>query len=509
MEALIIKKIKTKTSPDNALIVNVEITTTIPVVAYIVYKNKYAGKFVSAVTTTFQKKNVINLVRLRAATEYNFRVYLTTENGQTLCSKCYCFRTDPLPQILEQSLKLSMEGYFSKNYVIVLCINGLVSPSNFFQGYVAVDFAGQIVWYYQSPPGITPVSGDFFQLESGNFLITLGNTLGTPLQTAGTFQAAQMQIINGLGKLLYQQPLVCETSPENIGVKFSTIANFGWTHAAWQNPGKKDAILDLGLVLHDPYFDAGFAPPGVRMQLGETIREWIPATGEQKIITSAFELEDPFTYRGTLSDDSYGPPVNCTGDEPGLENQDWTHGNAISRFDATRNWIVSQRNTSSVLILDPVTFKLLLKFGVTKPTDLVFVNPNDQFYNQHDAHELENGNIIMFDDGTSRPISEGGPYARGIEYFLDLKKKTIQKVWEFRPQKDLKCEEGGSARRLDNGHTIVDFGASNLEVKHVFEAGRKSNRAIADLSVVSGIPNNEFLLYRAVPIKSIFGEKMV
>jgi hypothetical protein len=139
----------------------------------------------------------------------------------------------------------------------------------------------------------------------------------------------------------------------------------------------------------------------------------------------------------------------------------------------------------------------------------VFVNLDDYFYNQHDAHELENGNILIFDDGTTRPISQGGTYARAIELAINLNKKTIQKVWEFRPKHNLSCNEGGSARRLKNGNTIVDFGASNLEVKHVIEAGQKSNSIVADLEVISKIEDNQFLLYRAVPIESIYGETMI
>ena len=112
----------------------------------------------------------------------------------------------------------------------------------------------------------------------------------------------------------------------------------------------------------------------------------------------------------------------------------------------------------------------------------------------------------MFDDGTTRPESEGGPYARAIEYSIDLRRKTISKAWEFRPRKDLRCQEGGSARRLKNGNTVVDFGASNLAVKHVIEAGKESNALVADLSVSTGVANAEFLVYRAVPIDSILGE---
>jgi hypothetical protein len=520
-------KISSKVSKHNSLIVTIKIKTTVPGIAYVKYSNVNAGKFVSAATSVHSTKNIVHLVRLRASTVYKYRVYLISLSGQKYISEDKYFITGSLPKNITESLNFSMIGHFTKKYLVVLCVNGIIATPEFFQGYIAVDFAGEIVWYYQAPHQminpdsksfkdrtlphqmITPVSGDFFQLASGNFLITKGATLGTPVTLAQIHQAAQMQIINGLGELLYQEPLVCSTNPENIGTKFSTIANFGWTHASWQDPAKKNVIMNLGLQLRDPYYDAGIEPAGTRMQLGETIREWIPETGEQQTITSAFNLLDPITYRGTLSNDDYGVPINCDGSEPGLDNQDWTHGNAISRLNADSNWIISQRNTSSVLILEPETFKLLLKFGVTKPSDLQFINDNDRFYNQHDAHQLDNNNILMFDDGTSRPESEGGSYARAIEYRLDLYQKSIYKVWEFRPKMNLKCENNGSARRLDNGHTIVDFGATNLDVKHIYETCTKSNTYVADLAVSTKMSNIEFTIFRAVPIKSIFGEVLV
>lgn len=505
----VFKKITSKTSPENALIITIKIKSTIPGIAYIIYSNKKAGKFMSAATSTPSRKNVIQLVRLRASTTYKYQVYLITPDGKIHISDYKYFKTDKLPTKITESLELSLTGNFSKNYLVVICVNGLVCSSNFFQGYIAVDFDGQIVWYYEAPENQTPLSGDFFQLSSGNFLITSGQTLGTPVLEAGISQAAQMQIINGLGKLLYQQPLVCESDPENIGVKDSIIDNFGWTHAAWQDPERKDVIMNLGLQLRDPFYNDGLEPAGTRMQLGATIREWIPSTGEQKIITTDFDILDPLTFRGSLSNDSYGVPINCNGESPGPENQDWTHGNAISRLNKNSNWIVSQRSTSTVLIFEPNTFKLLLKFGVTRPSNLSFRKPTDQFYNQHDAHELDNGNILMFDDGTTRPKSEGGPYSRAIEYTLDLNKKKLIKVWEYRPKEDLQCSNVGSSRRLKNGNTIIDFGASNLDVKHIIEAGQKSNQTVADLSVSCNLSDVQFNIYRAIPIESIFGETQI
>lgn len=90
--------------------------------------------------------------------------------------------------------------------------------------------------------------------------------------------------------------------------------------ATWEDPESKN-ILNLGLQLRDSFYDAGITLPGTRMQLGETIREWIPTTGEQKIITTVFNLLNPLTYRGSLSNDSYVVPVNCDGSKSRLDSQ--------------------------------------------------------------------------------------------------------------------------------------------------------------------------------------------
>ena len=372
------------------------------------------------------------------------------------------------------------------------------------------------MWYYASPPAPspgpgTPAAGDFYQLRDGNLLITRGYALGLPNTAAQIFQAPQMEIITPAGLLVALQPLVCQTNAKKIGVKGATIAKFGWSHASFEDP-ESCLIYNLGQIVRDPYYDAGLAPAGTRMQLGATVRSWNPKTNKQKVHTSDFQLLDPLKYRGRLSDQAASTPVDCDGASPGLNNQDWTHGNAISRLDEKSNYFISQRNTSAVLILQPKTFKLLYKFGVTEPSDFKFASPDDRFYNQHDAHEIsgEPSHLLMFDDGTTRPPSEGGKYGRAIEYELNYKDKTIRKVWEFRPPVNLQCDNVGSARRLNNGNTIADFGASNLTVKHVFEAGKESNVVVADLEVSAGAlfqSETSWILYRAVPVDSLFGEK--
>lgn len=476
------------------------------------------------------------MLRLRSETTYEYQVFFqpsfadfggflpcfTKKAAFAACACAPCaawtctksrvqsFTTGQLPASLT-TLRLAMTGRFSPAAgVIVLCVNGVDVPTTFFQGYIAVDQDGIIVWYYESPQGQTPVAGDFFQLRDGNFLITIGQSLGIPVSEAQINQAAQMLIINALGQKIMTQPLVCQTNPQLIGTKGAVIANFGLTHAAWQDPENPHLIFNGGLQLRDPFYDAGLTPPGVRMQLAETIRRWDLRTNRQEILTSAFALEDVFTFRGVDSDQPVGPPLNCTGMSPGLQNQDWQHFNAIARLSCSRPWVVSQRNTSSVMFLNPRNFTLLFRFGSVPPSDLKFATPDDMFYNQHDAHEVSSQHVLMFDDGTQRLPSQGGPYARAIEYCLDLEHRLITKFWEFRPEVDIQCKDGGSSRRLKNGNTIVDFGASNLVVKHVFEANSEQKaKAVAHLTVQSTDSSDEWLLYRAVPISCLFGETQI
>src|ERR1700674_4842136 len=80
---------------------------------------------------------------------------------------------------------------------------------------------------------------------------------------------------------------------------------------------------------------------------------------------------------------------------------------------------------------------------------------------------LENGNLLLFDNGDGRPAAEGGQYSRALELALDWDSMTATKVWEYRhqvgtsgggpPHKD--ADKVGAAQRLENGNTLVFFGA--------------------------------------------------
>jgi outer membrane protein assembly factor BamB len=73
-------------------------------------------------------------------------------------------------------------------------------------------------------------------------------------------------------------------------------------------------------------------------------------------------------------------------------------------------------------------------------------------FHQHDARELDNGNILIFDNGSHR--HEYKPeYSRVVE----LDPKTDEIVWEYQanPPSDFYTAHSGGSERQPNGNTVI------------------------------------------------------
>ncbi|MCK5344649.1 MAG: aryl-sulfate sulfotransferase [Candidatus Heimdallarchaeota archaeon] len=92
-----------------------------------------------------------------------------------------------------------------------------------------------------------------------------------------------------------------------------------------------------------------------------------------------------------------------------------------------------------------------------KENKVIWAWGQDQLSGPHDASVLDNGNILIFDNGL------GKGYSRVIE--LDPVKKTI--IWEYKdnPPTNFYTAARGSAQRLSNGNTLI----AESDKGHAFE----------------------------------------
>ena len=124
--------------------------------------------------------------------------------------------------------------------------------------------------------------------------------------------------------------------------------------------------------------------------------------------------------------------------------KEWTHGNSL-RVMRDGSFLVSMRMTSTVLKLDRTTGKVLWSFGGA-----------GLLSHQHDARELDNGNILIFDNGVHRVRAPG--FAR----VLEVDPATGNIVWQYLDKTILAFQSfmAGGAQRLANGNTFITEAAT-------------------------------------------------
>lgn len=130
---------------------------------------------------------------------------------------------------------------------------------------------------------------------------------------------------------------------------------------------------------------------------------------------------------------------------PQEDVEEWTHGNTVAEM-PDGDILVSFRDLSTIAIIDRKTGDFRWRLG--SPT-LAF---------QHGPTPLENGHILVFDNGTRREDSFM-PYSR----VLEIDPETSEVVWSYEEKQkvDFFAPHLSNAQRLPNGNTLIcegDFG---------------------------------------------------
>eukprot|EP00622_Pseudochattonella_farcimen_P004552 FR739952.1.p1 GENE.FR739952.1~~FR739952.1.p1 ORF type:complete len:228 (+),score=32.54 FR739952.1:187-870(+) len=190
---------------------------------------------------------------------------------------------------------------------------------------------------------------------------------------------------------------------------------------------------------------------------------------------------------------------------------DWTHANAASTGN-NNNYIMGIRHLSAVVSWDHDTLDKQWVLSSEIDSDFTFVagvaaSGYAELYNMHDATQTDNGTIIAFDNGDSRPDSEGGTYSRGIEYELDFDAMTATAVWEFVTGEY--SQHAGAIDKMSNGNYIIAESCDghitdescNMVVWEVDSDGNEVSKAITPAR------GSSMGSYRCEPWDSIGGEK--
>src|SRR6056297_1412142 len=198
--------------------------------------------------------------------------------------------------------------------------------------------------------------------------------------------------------------------------------------AWWRNDGGYDVPgwEPLAAALSAQIQGGAFHPDDPQRIWGDVIFR-IGRDGSRRTVWRAADHLDPAT------------DVICP-----LDNRkEWTHMNSL-RVTRDGHWLVSFRTTSTVALLDGSSGRVLWQWGPGHTS------------HQHDVRELDNGNLLLFDNGVHR--SRAPAYAR----ILEIDPATREIVWQYTDRVILAFQSfmGGGAQRLSNGNTFITEAAS-------------------------------------------------
>lgn len=151
-------------------------------------------------------------------------------------------------------------------------------------------------------------------------------------------------------------------------------------------------------------------------------------------------------------------PILATKDDPRKAIFEHVHGNSLF-IDKDGNLITSFPTTFEIVKIDMTSGELIWRFGGDN-NEFQITGDNETDYPyffrmQHDAHRLANGNLLFYDNAVQK---KSGWNSRAVEYSLDEENRKAHMVWEFKHNPPISAFAMGSAQRLSNGNTLVNWG---------------------------------------------------
>ncbi|HEV7704769.1 MAG TPA: aryl-sulfate sulfotransferase, partial [Gemmatimonadaceae bacterium] len=346
---------------------------------------------------------------LLPSTEYNFFVEAAGK-GATVTSDTVSFTTGALPAFL-QSVSLTSQTPASFGYIFTSLWDGGTA-------YVtAFDSVGRVAWYRAFPGGQPAL--EIKQQANGDFTTVLTTSHG--------------------GEPVPGQAV--EVSPDGALVRtFTAPANSyldGHEFLLLFDNGAYDGALMLAYTVRHLDLSAQGGEADTLVTGHQLVRQ--DANGDQHVVFDAWE-------HFQLTDNV----------EPTPGQLDFDHPNAIS-IAPDGNYVVSWRDLDIITKIDAATGALIWTLAspfAARASDFTIAGDAlTGFSAQHSVRVLENGNLLVFDNGTKHAPSE----SRAVEYHLDESARTATAVFDFRHAPPLYTPFTGSVQRFANGNTLVGY----------------------------------------------------
>ena len=363
-----------------------------------------------------QRQARIPVLGLRSEGRYRGVVELAGAEG-TIQSDSVDFEGGDLPELL-QRVSITTTGRGSPGWTLTalpIDERALVA--------FAFDSAGTIRWYREfADPG---AGGELKQQANGNYTIYIGASFGSQ-PVPGRYVEFTPE---GDSIRSFDAPEPLYTDNHELVITGSGASErahlFGYDH-------RTTDLTFLG------------GPPDAQLAGHRVLR--LRPDGSAEFSWSGWDhfkvedwIEPPF-------------PEPADPDEP-----DFDHPNSLT-FDRDGNYIVSWRNQGQITKIDATSGEVHWRIGGVTGQFTFVDDPFGGFSAQHHAHILENGHLLLYDNGTRHDP----PETRVVEYALDTSARTATLVWEFRHDPPIYTPFVGSVQRLKNGDTLIGYGTEGL-----------------------------------------------
>lgn len=381
---------------------------------------------------------------------------------------------------------------------------------------VAVDPAGQVVWYQRLPLGTEDVTPS----DRGTLLVTYHEMTVRELDPAG-------------GTV---DDWVGTSGRRARGPAGHRVARAGAVPVASDQFHHEVVELDDGtlVTLGREVRDVTYPEPMCDDSDSRTARvaadvvvQIDPDSGEILREFSLFDAIDP------TSPDSLDRIVTDEFCSPYLEPRyptggvrDWTHANGIE-VDEDRNVVwVSARHLDQVVALrwrddaDGPAGQVVWRLGRGGDFEL---SDGEWFFHQHAPELQPDGSLLIYDNGNFRPGTslddpDNPPYSRAVRYDLDTTTMTATQAWQHRfPDQDMVyAPYVGDADVLDDGRVLIAHGGlldppaespndpGSVRWGRIVEVDPDSGRVLFDLRTRDPEGRTGWGLYRAERLDDLY-----